>query len=643
MGAVYKAYDVSLGRRVALKVLRQEFCQDTDFISRLDAEARVTASINHPHVVRVFRNGASHGMYYITFELIEGGSLDAHIKNEGRISESRALEFGIQVASGLEAAAAIGMIHRDIKPGNILLSNNHHVKIVDFGIAKRVRDAALVDADGIWASPYYLAPEKLRGEEDIRSDMYSLGATLFHALTGRPLFEGDDGTIVALKHLKSNHASVQAFAPYVSATTASCLNRMLQKTPEARFQSYDELIRHLQFALDRCRPSAISAISVSPHRRRLGWKAFAAVGAIIVAMLAVILGREVKNQRFDAAAAELSTARRSEQPPGKKFIDAVGRLAAGDSRKAAELFRQYRTGLKPGRRDAGFSLIGEGIAFIFSGDRGQSQQVFKEVSDYRSDQSGLGASLFQRFADRVGGIMIGNKPVPRDQLGAEFDHGDYRVIALFLAGLKNLELGEYEDGIYFLRRFSSAHLTEDYWVSELKVCARDASIAYIDLERLASGPDDREKIRQPVQTLGQNHPFLSARANEILRCSSYEAESSEPDQGARVLGSANASGGKVMGNTHVKNAGFTWTNVTRQGAGNATLSFRYATADNTAPVSLFVNGAKVSTITFLGTGGWESFGILNVTVSLRGGTNTVAIINDTASKHGVNIDRMDVY
>ena len=263
MGTVYKALDRNLNRLVALKLLRQDLSADENYIAKLEDEARVTASINHPYVVKVFSFDHDAGQYYMAMELVDKGSLDDLMQLQGRIAELQVLQVGLQIASGLQAAQELGLIHRDVKPGNILFADAHTAKITDFGLALLAEHEAESRGE-IWGTPYYIAPEKLNQEpEDFRSDIYSLGGTLFHAVAGRPPFEAENATTVALKHLKNRVVSLQAFAPDVSKETAYVINRMLHKDPGQRYDSYAELIEHLKYAAD-----TVTANSAQPRAAR---------------------------------------------------------------------------------------------------------------------------------------------------------------------------------------------------------------------------------------------------------------------------------------------------------------------------------------------------------------------------------------
>ena len=197
MGSVYKARDTRLNRFVALKILRPELSTDPAEIRRLEQEARAAAVVNDPHVVQVFSSGTDHGQFYLVMELVDQGSLDDRMAELGRVAEAQVLDTGIQVARGLRAAHEKGLIHRDIKPGNILFSDEQTAKIGDFGLAVAAGQDAETQNE-IWGTPYYVAPERLNHEpEDFRSDIYSLGATLYHALAGRPPFEGETNSAIS--------------------------------------------------------------------------------------------------------------------------------------------------------------------------------------------------------------------------------------------------------------------------------------------------------------------------------------------------------------------------------------------------------------------------------------------------------------
>jgi serine/threonine protein kinase len=252
MGAVYLGHDTALDRLVAVKVLRPELVSDQKFMSTFLREAEITASLNHPNIVQVYAFGQHEEVYYMVVEYISGGSLDDRIMNRGRITELEGIEIGIAVARGLECALERGgLIHRDIKPGNILFNANNTPKVVDFGLSLSFETADHFEGE-IWGTPYYVAPEKLeRKPEDFRSDLYSLGATLFHAISGRPPYEGQDPNEVAMKHLSGSVVSLKAFVPDISDQTTYAVSRAMARQPDDRYQSYAEFIEQLEDAKRR--------------------------------------------------------------------------------------------------------------------------------------------------------------------------------------------------------------------------------------------------------------------------------------------------------------------------------------------------------------------------------------------------------
>src|SRR6266404_6292109 len=268
MGTVYKARDTLLDRFVALKLLRQDLGPGIGHAAQLQQEARVAASVNHPNVVQVFSSGTDHGQFYLVMELVDHGSLDDFIEQQTRLPEEQVLESGIQVAKGLRAAHRKGLIHCDVKPANILFVDEQTAKIGDFGLAGVAVRAA--EARGIvWGTPYYVAPERLNNDpEDFRSDIYSLGATLFHAIAGKAPIEGETNSSTALLELKQQPLDLQATAPDVSVATVEVLQRMIASDPAQRFSSYDDLVAELERAW---RELALDDATSGGETRRRRW------------------------------------------------------------------------------------------------------------------------------------------------------------------------------------------------------------------------------------------------------------------------------------------------------------------------------------------------------------------------------------
>ena len=252
MGTVYLAQDSGLNRQVALKILRSDLGDDPSFAKKFLEEVEVTASLAHPNIIRVFTLGEQDGRLYLVMEHLDQPSLENRMENQAKVSERDVLEIGIGIASALQFAhEETGLIHRDIKPGNILFGRGNIPKLADFGLAAGARSAQ-GQQDEIWGTPYYVSPERLlREPEDIRSDIYSLGATLYHAIAGRPPFEAETAEEVAKRHISDRPPPLRSLCPEAQEQTVITLDKCLAKKTEQRWLSYCELINQLADALRR--------------------------------------------------------------------------------------------------------------------------------------------------------------------------------------------------------------------------------------------------------------------------------------------------------------------------------------------------------------------------------------------------------
>jgi len=252
MGTVYLAKDSGLNRYVALKILRSDLGDDPSFSRKFLEEVEVTASLAHPNIIRVFTLGEQEGRLYLVMEHLDEPSLENRMDKQTKVPEREVLEIGIGIASALQFAhEETGLIHRDIKPGNILFGRGNIPKLADFGLAAGAR-SALGQQDEIWGTPYYVSPERLlREPEDIRSDIYSLGATLYHAMAGRPPFEAETAEEVAKRHISDRPPPLRSLCPNAQEQTVFTVDKCLAKKSSARWESYSALISQLADSLRR--------------------------------------------------------------------------------------------------------------------------------------------------------------------------------------------------------------------------------------------------------------------------------------------------------------------------------------------------------------------------------------------------------
>ena len=248
MSDVYKAKCHKLNRFVAVKVLKQEFSENANFVSKFRVEAQAAAGLMHPNIVNVYDVGEENGIYYIVMELVEGITLKKYIEKKARLSYKEAVSIAIQVCLGIEAAHNNHIIHRDIKPQNIIISKEGKVKVTDFGIAKAATSNTITS--NVMGSVHYTSPEQARGGySDEKSDIYSLGITLFEMLTGRVPFNGETTVAIAIKHIQEEMPSPAEFVPEIPSSVEQIVLKCCQKSPDRRYQSMGELIEDLKQSL----------------------------------------------------------------------------------------------------------------------------------------------------------------------------------------------------------------------------------------------------------------------------------------------------------------------------------------------------------------------------------------------------------
>lgn len=248
MADVYNAKDTRLNRNVAIKVLKQEYSNDAKFVSKFRVEAQSVAGLSHPNIVNVYDVGEDDTLYYIVMELVEGITLKRFIEKKGRLEINEAIGIGIQIAQGIEEAHKNNIIHRDIKPQNIIISKEGKVKVTDFGIAKAATSNTITS--NAMGSVHYISPEQARGGySDEKSDIYSLGVTLYEMLLGKVPFEGDSTVTVAFAHVHEEAVPLEEMDPSIPRSLSRIVQKCMQKKPDMRYESAGALIMDLRRAV----------------------------------------------------------------------------------------------------------------------------------------------------------------------------------------------------------------------------------------------------------------------------------------------------------------------------------------------------------------------------------------------------------
>lgn len=494
MSRVYRAMDASLERAVALKILNRTYSQDSVRVRQFEKEAEITARVSHPNVVRVFTAGRDQGYFYLAMELVSGGTLEEKLRNGAKLPEALVLEIAIQAVQGLAAAHKAGLIHRDIKPGNILFAEDGTPKIVDFGLAIFARDA---DGSGeIWATPYYVPPETLNHEpEDFRSDIYALGATLYHALLGRPPCEKDSAPLAELRVIKSKPIHVKPAATKLSEETCAVLERALAVKRENRYRSYEEFLDHLKYAQRRLRRGGKG--KPWPGRRRSGpapWQWTAAAAFLVLLGGGIYMARDKTVEKPRATGGGLlvmdaDPTAGSDNTTSTRYNQARDLMLAADFEKARPLFEELGGNSATPQPARNWSRWNAGLCALFTGDNSGARHSYEAIArdgpfSSASDQKGLA-----QFFVTASQWLAADSPVPVGKM-QDCSVGDPSAIGLLAAGLKNWNHGEAATAAAFLKAFRDA--SPPGWVAN---CQRLTGDHLADAAAIAALPaPDVEKL-----------------------------------------------------------------------------------------------------------------------------------------------------
>ncbi|WP_411825862.1 serine/threonine-protein kinase [Luteolibacter sp. AS25] len=540
MSSVFIARDEALDREVALKILSEEFSTDERRIQAFEEEARLTASFSHPYVVRVMATGKAFGRFYIAMEFVTGGHFERVIKDKGRVSELEMLPLAIQIAEGLKGAQAAGLIHRDIKPGNILLDTEGNAKIVDFGLAL-VTKGGKAKATEIWATPYYVPPEAIEGgEEDFRSDIYAFGATLYHALAGTPPCDEESMSTDKLREAKRRIVPLAEAAPDLLPETCAVIDRAMAYEAANRFGSYDEMIAGLKYALRAAKGEALMGeevgMSRSETRRRQRRKrtlmisagSFLLLAAVIVSVIVVNLPEKDEppaRERVVKTNVRTGEATNSSEKIVMQYRSARVAMAKGNTEKACEEFSQLLGNddvQEPTRSWAGVQAV---LTGLISGRTQIVEEVSAITTNHLKTLEGETSESFSGVRDVL--RRVGNYEFFKMKDFPEAEGGNVWVASYMIAGLTNWEQGGLDQAVPFFQKVRNSEA-----IDENGVMGGYQSVAmnYLaDYRMLKSGamseePGNRKECREMIEELNRQLTLLKTKGRAKFNVKSRQAD-----------------------------------------------------------------------------------------------------------------------
>ncbi len=545
MSMVFSAKDSTLNREVAVKILSEDYSQDQKRIDAFEEEARITASFSHPNVVSVLRTGYAFGRYYIAMELVPGGHFEHHIRERQRIPEADLLPIAMEVAQGLKAAKGAGLIHRDVKPGNILLDNEGHAKLVDFGLSL-VTQGGTAKAEELWATPFYVPPETVEGEEeDFRSDMYALGSTLYHALAGTPPCNEDTMSTDLLLAAKQQIVPLKQVAPDITDETCAIVDQAMAYHPAERFASYDDMIHELRKSEKLLRQAKHQAHlqatqahvlpPVAKSSRKPLWVAIVLGVAAVIALGVVIPNLNQTDPKppgdngqnnGSGNGSGANDGNNTPQDMARDFRTARSSLRSGKYEEAFELFVKLHGNDKlqePTRSWAGIEAV---LCAYLDADSRMGKRQAKNTLDHLG---GVGNEVSDSIGEEIPYLLSQLHTFP-PLSSSEGESASQTVIAGMLSGLKNWQQGMLDEAADCFKRAASAKLSaNDQWVQPYQSLASDYLADYgilsgplfrsmpVDIERCRQLFDDLDKEVERLRTKGRAQYNFRAWRIDIAR------------------------------------------------------------------------------------------------------------------------------
>ena len=543
MSVIFEGRDTTLDRRVAIKVLNEDYCNDEVRVQAFENEARLTAQVSHPNVVNVYAVGRAYGRFYLVMELLEGSSFENIMAKRGALPEKEVLEIATQVASGLKAAKHAGMIHRDVKPGNILLDSDGNAKLVDFGLALITQDGS-AQAQEIWATPYYVPPEALHGgQEDFRSDIYAFGATLYHALAGRPPFETTSTSGAFLMNAKQTIPRLCQVATWVSPATGEIIDRMMAFNPEERWDSYDSLIVALDSAILNVEkapaPQPIHSQVRQERRKRSPKKIILMAAAATLSLIAILMIWQPWSSSQPTTTSTAPSTNSTPKPPSfnpdggdnpdlrEEWETSRTLLGAGAYDMAQKSFLLLANKDKIPMQNRAWACLEATSAALLNGEPGKARKLAKELHMRLHDEENL-SEISQDIlstANKLQKISLPrqSRPLPESKTVTQ-------AMAAFTTALKLWEQGDYKNSLpYFANARAITLAPSQKWFKHYQNIAdtylSDATVMreIIKLDQPANFKEAKEQLnlirrKEPkIKTKGRARYHLKVKKQDLRR------------------------------------------------------------------------------------------------------------------------------
>lgn len=529
MSRVFEAEDTTLGRRVALKILNRTYSRDAARMAQFQQEALITARVTHPNVIKLYSVGYDQGHFFIAMELVTGGSLEQRIKRDGVVKEKDALRIGRQVAEGLRAAERMGLLHRDVKPANILFTEDGTAKVVDFGLALFTQQKD--ESAEIWATPYYVSPEKvIDNEEDFRSDLFSLGASLYHALTGKPPHKANSANLHELRMIKCRRVSLEDTGQAFSPRTIHTIDRLLAFKPEDRPDSYDAAVDQLRLA---------EGLTDRALMSRLSFRRKAAIGAAAAVVLAYGIGWFTRNLTSKPSVTyttapiaqkdltgDTITLHAGQQTIADRFLEARKVLLNGDFQGAGKRFDSI---IQDGARQPtlNWARYNAALCAMIAGKKPRAQELFSSILA----DAGNGPDRVSLFFRKLGTQMSDGLGLKMKAASLGYSETTEEIMGYLAHGLAQWHFGDPRNGAHCLEKFLMGQLTDPAldWIGPYRTLiapyAADRQLVStlekpdggLGLEQASALLAETKQVRGQLKTTGTLNEQLDRRIGKLER------------------------------------------------------------------------------------------------------------------------------